>query len=381
MSIQHIALVLEASGLSAQEKAVLTAFCNHTDPSGKTFAGEERLMREAGMPRATFRRWRSQLVDRELLISRRKGRKGGGRTTSDTWVNIEKLRAARDPFFGQTPTDRPEDENPFAQVGGNGPAGETKGGFGLTSEPINQPTGEPINGPVSETTVGSPVRPITVSESLSGSPQGEPSSSVPPSPSAAVERAPEEEGGGGGSIDLQQQDKQHAEAVEFLRDLPGQWAAGRQTAERLAPLLLAAVRDGGWQLDAELAAKLTENPGGIRSYRAVLPVRIEELPRRTRPQAPASTGHRPFQCPPAGVYELGFDGLPLPAARPPWCGDPDCSEVDRMRDVELPDGLRGVTPCRECHPEAAAVPAQVGAGLLPGTDTKVAGWLALPTGA
>ena len=35
---------------------------------------------------------------------------------------------------------------------------------------------------------------------------------------------------------------------------------------------------------------------------------------------------------------------------PAWCKDPDCDEVDRMRQIENANGLRSVRPCPECHP-------------------------------
>lgn len=115
-------MVLHADDLCAQEKAVLIAICNHTDPTGKTFAGEQRLMREAGMPRTTFQRWRSKLVERGLLISRDR-RSAKQRLTSDTWVNLTTLRAMRDPWFDQKgrPADE-EDENPFGVSAGQAQA-------------------------------------------------------------------------------------------------------------------------------------------------------------------------------------------------------------------------------------------------------------------
>lgn len=119
MSIQHIVLVLEARGLAARHKAVLTAFCNHTDERGKTFAGEERLMREAGMPATTFRRNRAELVDQGLLISKRRGRRSGGQQTADTWVNLRKLTQMRDPWFSRpTPPRLDGEDNPFGNPNG-----------------------------------------------------------------------------------------------------------------------------------------------------------------------------------------------------------------------------------------------------------------------
>lgn len=37
-------------------------------------------------------------------------------------------------------------------------------------------------------------------------------------------------------------------------------------------------------------------------------------------------------------------------AKPPYCGDPDCDEITRLRQREDGNGLRSVYPCPECHP-------------------------------
>lgn len=154
MSVQHIALVLEAADLCAQEKAALVAFCNHTDATGKTFAGEERLMREAGMPRSTFRRWRAKLVERELLVSKQKRNAKNQRMTSDTWVNLRRLAEMRDLWFNRPgrPADE-EDMNPFespdSQVSLAGPGLDSQVSPvvnpGLTDGPYPGLTGETPN--------------------------------------------------------------------------------------------------------------------------------------------------------------------------------------------------------------------------------------------
>jgi hypothetical protein len=36
--------------------------------------------------------------------------------------------------------------------------------------------------------------------------------------------------------------------------------------------------------------------------------------------------------------------------RPPYCGDPDCDEITRMRQREDDNGLRSLYPCPNCHP-------------------------------
>lgn len=262
MSVQHIALVLEAADLCAQEKAVLTAFCNHTDPSGKTFAGEERLMREAGMPRSTFQRWRSTLVDRELLFSRRRGRKGGGRTTSDTYVNLPGLRAMRDPFFGNVTTDRPDDENPFSQVDSNGPASEAKG----STRPSNGPASEGINGPASEAEPAPPVRPITLP-----SPQGEPST---PSPAPTASAAPTvvDDRKEGEADPLPKNDTDPA-AVSMAQRLPG--TMGQLQRQQLTALI-ATLISTGWGT-AALERELTADLGNVRSHFGVYRSRLRDL--------------------------------------------------------------------------------------------------------
>lgn len=130
-------------------------------------------------------------------------------------------------------------------------------------------------------------------------------------------------------------DEQHpdlARAAAFLQALPAPWAVGPETAAEFAPLLLARARAQGWAPDAALAAKLTERPDGIRNYAAVLHIRIKDLPK-------------------APVVPTQRADAPQPAM-PPYCGDIDCEEDTRMRDVERPDGIRVLVPCPECHPNS-----------------------------
>jgi hypothetical protein len=71
---------------------------------------------------------------------------------------------------------------------------------------------------------------------------------------------------------------------------------------------------------------------------------------RARARDAADTGYQPFRNPPnQDVYDEPF---PDPS-RPPWCGDLDCNETDRMRDGEDDTGLPFVYRCPKCHPDAA----------------------------
>lgn len=45
------------------------------------------------------------------------------------------------------------------------------------------------------------------------------------------------------------------------------------------------------------------------------------------------------------------------AAKPPYCGDPDCDEDSRTREIEDANGLRTLTPCKQCHPAMRKEPA------------------------
>jgi hypothetical protein len=87
----------------------------------------------------------------------------------------------------------------------------------------------------------------------------------------------------------------------------------------------------GWDLDADLVAKLTDRPGGISNYPAILRIRIRDLPRRIK-QAP-----------------------PRPSAPlPPWCGEcadgaPAAEREGRLRLVY--DEAGHGHPCPKCHPD------------------------------
>ncbi|MCY0928356.1 hypothetical protein OTB20_19565 [Streptomyces sp. H27-H1] len=42
---------------------------------------------------------------------------------------------------------------------------------------------------------------------------------------------------------------------------------------------------------------------------------------------------------------------PRPASgKPPYCGDPDCDEISRTREIEDDRGIRSLERCPDCHP-------------------------------
>jgi hypothetical protein len=111
------------------------------------------------------------------------------------------------------------------------------------------------------------------------------------------------------------------QAAAFLQQLPGRWAPGRKTARDLAPLLLEAAEAQGWQLDADLTAKLTEDLGPVRAYAGALKHRIEDLPRR----ATIASAPRPVRS----------------YADPTYCGLNGCD----YGQIERPDGSYAPCPC------------------------------------
>lgn len=64
----------------------------------------------------------------------------------------------------------------------------------------------------------------------------------------------------------------------------------------------------------------------------------------------AGREHRPYSNPTDdSVYDEPWT-VPAPP-RPPWCGELECCETDRMRDVEDDRGFKFAKPCEKCHPD------------------------------
>lgn len=129
----------------------------------------------------------------------------------------------------------------------------------------------------------------------------------------------------------QQHEDRLVAAASFLESLPEPWTIGPVSARATAPDLLKMIDRQGWDLDADLVAKLTDRPGGITNYPAILRMRIRDLPRRIRPASAAPS-----------------------APLPPWCGK--CA--DGARAAEREGRLRLVFdeaghghPCPKCHPD------------------------------
>lgn len=132
-------------------------------------------------------------------------------------------------------------------------------------------------------------------------------------------------------------------AEGFLQRMRKPWNAGRATARKCAPRLLAVMRDQGWPAIGELTDKdrllleqdLTKNPGGVTSYAHVLPKRIADLSLYDVAARPTAAGSGPRK-PVEGMC------LRHPGFREDDC--PPCAQAERertQRGRSEPLGLTG----------------------------------------
>lgn len=168
--------------------------------------------------------------------------------------------------------------NPSATLGGTPEQPFPKGSAGVADTPDGAP-GEPPAQPSTHVRAEAHAR-VAPAPALSPSPPPSSSPAAPAAP-AAEQPATTAEGGGGGEDPTER-------AIEFLEQLPQPWTLGRVTAKAYAPNLITRAAERHWELDTALAAELTKDPGGIRSYREVLRSRIDDLAYRQRPALPHS---------------------------------------------------------------------------------------------
>ncbi|MFE2407084.1 hypothetical protein ACFXDE_01935 [Kitasatospora sp. NPDC059408] len=144
--------------------------------------------------------------------------------------------------------------------------------------------------------------------------------------------------------------EQTVAAGRFLQELPAPWAVGRRTAVRLAPKLLEAIAEQGWDLDQALVAELTKNPNGINSHSRVLATRIDDLPLhavvRPAPRTVAPPGRRAARtmCTCCGVQAAAttiHDGQP-------YCDA--CTTPCARCDTTVPTDQLHHSQCLTCLP-------------------------------
>lgn len=97
MSIQHMQTVFDAGDLTASQKAVLLAYCNFTDAHGYCWPGVERIADMTGLSVSGVKKVRKQLLEAKLLTTVSRGKKGGGRKTNGSRINVKKLQKMKLP--------------------------------------------------------------------------------------------------------------------------------------------------------------------------------------------------------------------------------------------------------------------------------------------
>lgn len=241
------------------------------------------------------------------------------------------------------------------------------------------------------TTVGSPSQ-VLPPASHKASPSSSPPGPVEPESPAGPDVT---DGGGGGGSDLRSIAEHITANLDYCDQVPDKQQRQQLTAALVAVLekgwtmqgLAPYLRLGSYRPDNPVAfylSKLTRklpdtvpalspSPAG-RGIRGSMPsaedyanATIDTVLFGDRPVAPVETwaeverqlagigsrgGYRPYSNPvDDSVYDEPWT-VPAPP-RPPWCGELECSETDRMRDVEDAAGFKFAKPCHMCHPDRA----------------------------
>lgn len=174
-----MAMVYAAGGMSASEKHLLGAYCNHTDAHGYCWPGVPRLVDETGMSRATVKRVNAQLRARNLIKSvHRTNPKTGEQITNLTRVNLPLLASMRRP-------PRDYGDNLVEEITFEGSADDAS----------SQVTPGAQNEPPTRLTLSPPGAQNEPPPGLKMSPKTSPEPSVEPSSSTARATREEEEGG------------------------------------------------------------------------------------------------------------------------------------------------------------------------------------------
>ncbi|MCP3017339.1 helix-turn-helix domain-containing protein [Nocardiopsis dassonvillei] len=131
MSIQHMQIVFDAGGLTAPQKAVLLAYCNFTDAHGYCWPGVERIADMTGLSVSGVKKVRKQLIEATLLTTVSRGKKGGGRITNASRINVKRLQKMARPARVYDDNVMPglgfEEDNEPEETGAKVPEGHTNG--------------------------------------------------------------------------------------------------------------------------------------------------------------------------------------------------------------------------------------------------------------
>lgn len=95
MSGEHQTMVFNADGLTSNEKLLLLAYTEYTDPHGYCWPGMTRLAAMTGMSESTIKRTRKVLESKSLLRHQRRASAAGDPTSNMYRINLDKLATMR----------------------------------------------------------------------------------------------------------------------------------------------------------------------------------------------------------------------------------------------------------------------------------------------
>lgn len=124
-------IVFDAGDLTAPQKAVLLAYCNFTDPHGYCWPGVERIADMTGLSVSGVKKVRKQLIEATLLTTVSRGKKGGGRKTNGSRINVKRLQKMKLPPRDYDDNLMPElgfeEDHEPEETGAKVPEGHTNG--------------------------------------------------------------------------------------------------------------------------------------------------------------------------------------------------------------------------------------------------------------
>lgn len=317
MTVEHIAMVYAAGGMSASEKHLLGAYCNHTDAHGYCWPGVDRLADETGMSPRTVQRTNVALRDMNLIKSvHRTNPKTGEQITNLTRVNLTLLASMRRP-------ERAYDDNLVDAITfAEGDTGDDTFSQVRSGRQYDAPRGDNLTGGGrhSDTPRGDRLTPKTSLETSVEPPPPTPRESQAPQPPVAVREEEERSAGTSTATD---------EAFALVDAAVALWEGHRppSRAERLRIAERATQALSGGASPESVSYALTRD---LRADQVRTTAVQVVMGRTARP----GWAEEPVPAPRSSA----------PAERPEWCGH--CDEEKRLLEDE--DGRP--RRCPDCHP-------------------------------
>jgi hypothetical protein len=382
------------AGLTVGERSDLLVLAeNANDGTRQTFGPvhAEYILRRAGKTAASWRVAINKLMKKKVLeYATREGRELRGHTGQSAVYRLVPL-CSSPPHSGY----KGHCTKPASTGGGEGHRSGDPSGLGYPADnPVKgeapeegypaatpgEPSDNPVDGvgyPAATEWVISQITPTPLYPSFkisSTTPSSSPAEPVESEPTAEPDVT---DGGGGGGSDLRSIAEHITASLDYQDQVPD-----KQQQAKLTAAILAALEKGwstrgltrylfldGYRPDNPVAFYLSKlspkklpdmepaEPSAALSRGGALGrvASAEEINATTVDSLfgwAQEGGHRPYSNPvDQSVYDEPWT-VPAPS-QPPWCGELECCETDRMRDVEDDRGFKFAKPCEKCHPDRA----------------------------